>query len=208
MNDTASSSVPHRHIAWPAWALLSFIYFVSVEALHLYGYWSRFGVNLLGYAAVTDLAALLIYPSAGSLLACLAGLAIGQLLGNHAASPLDDTHEPAMSWMVDTILLALWWTLVGLILYFAPPVKWWGVLILIALPLARAAGPAGSAAAHAGRPHPHGHADAALRAAVLRLRGGHALGAPRAVRNQIHRRRNSSGFGRRPVGQDERSHAL
>jgi hypothetical protein len=138
MNDTAASSIPHRPIAWPAWAWLSFIYFVSVEALHLCGYWSRFGVNVLGYAAVTDLAALLIYPAAGSLLACLAGLAIGQLLGHHATSPLDDAHEPAMSRMVDTILLALWWALVGLILYFAPPVKWWGVPILIALPLARA----------------------------------------------------------------------
>ncbi len=60
---------------------LGSLYFVTVGVLYLWGYWSRFNVNILEYISLADVLKFTAYPIASTVLFLILGAAAGELLG-------------------------------------------------------------------------------------------------------------------------------
>ena len=62
------------------------LYFITVGALFLWGYWTPFDINILEYIGLTDILKITAYPIAVTMIFTLAGAAIGELF-THGSNP-------------------------------------------------------------------------------------------------------------------------
>jgi hypothetical protein len=113
------------------------LYFVTVGALYLWGYWSPFGVNILEYLALSDILKITAYPIATALLLSAVGAAIGETLVSEDRLPPGGGKDTR----IGQFLLRFAPMLVGAyvigtvtLLLFGPVEKWRALPVLLGLP--------------------------------------------------------------------------
>lgn len=114
------------------------LYFITVGVLHLWGYWSSFGINILEYLALTDIVKATAYPIAITLLVATIGAAIGEGLANRIHLPLGSGRVTAIGHSLRRFAPLLWvYYVIGAVALLSadPVVKSVALPVLLALPI-------------------------------------------------------------------------
>lgn len=138
MTDESSPQFQQKESS--AYVYFSSLYFVTVGALYLWGYWSPFGVNILEYLNLTDIVKSTAYPIASAFGFLALGVILSDLTGGKRTFPVGGGSNTSIGRTLrknKPLLLMLYIAGSLAVLVFGPIEKWQMVLpILLGIPIA------------------------------------------------------------------------
>lgn len=119
------------------YAYVASLYFIVVGVLYLWGYWGSFGINVLEYASISDIAKTTAYPVATAFAFFAVGTIIGGTLTDNKIP--EESSPESIFWSLIfrhiKIIGALYLAGVYLLFHFGPEKKWLALPMLITLPI-------------------------------------------------------------------------
>ena len=141
---TTESEVSRK--STPAYISVGSAYFLSVGVLYLWGYWSRFDINILEYLGLPDVIKLTAYPIASAFIFAI----VGAVMGEFTVGEKTLLHGGGRNKLVGVFLNKHKSKVVGLYVFgtvslyiFGPESKWQVLPLLAAIPIYVAAKDAG-----------------------------------------------------------------
>jgi len=116
----------------------SSIYFISIGILYIWGYWSKFNINILRYISFTDALKLAAYPIVSTFIFIAIGAVIGEIISfgaNLKPGEGADTKVGKLLNKYKNPLIGAYFFIVFYFLYFGDDKKWEFLPVLIALPI-------------------------------------------------------------------------
>lgn len=137
MTDESPLPSPQQHVS--TYIYLSSLYFVTVAALYLWGYWSPFNVNILEYLSLADIVKASAYPIASTFGFLALGAVLGEATGGRRDLPSGGGSKalPGRFFRKYRSLIGLSY-IVGTLtfLFLGPSEKWQIALpVLLAIPI-------------------------------------------------------------------------
>lgn len=121
-------------------------YLVTVGILYLWGYWPRFGINILEYLSLTDVVKLTAYPVASAFVFLAIGAVFGELMvSDPSVTPesIRRSHVGRFFRWAAPVITPLYIVGTFALFMWGPETKWQVLPILVAMPLYVAAKRAG-----------------------------------------------------------------
>ncbi|NOS78761.1 MAG: hypothetical protein HOP35_12530 [Nitrospira sp.] len=119
------------------YGFIASFYFIAVGVLYLWGYWSRFEINILEYISLTDIAKVTLIPIISSFLVFASGVILGELLAGEALPHGGGANTPTGIFLNKhkSLLLQLYLAITFAVYYFGSIQKWYILPMIISLPI-------------------------------------------------------------------------